>query len=281
MCYLKGKWQPPRVSTGILTAVLSTSSLRTGHGHGPGSIMSSPCPGLAFLLALSESSCSCLPLVLVMNQFKDALKLPLSTDFYKYLVEWPCNLSSRMELFWDWKRTLLIMRLGQWIYTRYVPGNLACHWYTLQSTVWNADGQPSLVTMAGCSSWVSGLSLFPLHAFLACVSVLRASNRVRAFKTPFDGMGSRVHRWSTGSISSSWTTYLFLVCCFPREGNKPASRTRVNKAESWGSRLVWEEGRLGARQTDFTAFWFFLVNKSQGSLTHFPFRQTSAARCQH
>lgn len=158
------------------------------------------------------------------------------------------------------------MRLGQQIYTRYVPGNPVCHWYTLQSTVWNADWQPSLVTMVGCSSWVSGLSLFLLQAFLACVSVLMASNRGRTFKAPFDGVRSRVHRWSAGSISSSWTTHLFLVCCSPREGNKPASRTRVNKAESWGSRLEREEGRLGARQTDSIVFCFFLINKSQGSL---------------
>lgn len=70
---------------------------------------------------------SVLSLVLATNQLKDAWKLPPLIDFHGYLVEWPLNLSSRMEFFETaWKGILSLKRRGQQVCSRYVLGNAAC-----------------------------------------------------------------------------------------------------------------------------------------------------------
>lgn len=54
-------------------------------------------PALAWLSLLLSLRFTAHVCPFSLNQLKGALKLPPSTDFYEYLVEWPFNLSYFFE----------------------------------------------------------------------------------------------------------------------------------------------------------------------------------------
>ena len=214
-CSLKGRWQPPRVSTGILTqsSALPVRVLSQLRAREPSS-QSLHFPSCFVWVLLFRSALS---LGLIMNQLKHALKLPPSTEFYGYLVEWPFNVLPRMGFFWGWKGILLPKRLGQQACTKGLLGNPAgLVTFTGKAlkarSGMQADSHPCEPRkssraaangsfFARCSVGSSCMSSSPGSALWGPPA--GEGN----LKIPFHEMGSRAQRWKTQPfLADEWHT---------------------------------------------------------------------------